>query len=167
MKKYLVTVFITILLLLVQSVIYAQSDNYRNDNNPNSNTRIELSVIKKSETTLTDKEHVYILQAVNKSDNDIEIQIIAGNVSCNEKINISFDHKIYQDNIHNGISNGSQNIKIKANSSTEFYVKLINPSNDKLDSWNCTEVKAMGTKNNILSNNILIESFVPNPKNFR
>lgn len=167
MKKYLVTVFITILLLLVQSVIYAQSDNYRNDNNPNSNTLIELSIIKNSESPLTSNEHLYVLKAVNKSDKPIMIQVIADNVTCNNKTNTLFQQKVYRNEPENTATGILGNITIPANSFIEFNVKLLNTSTVNFNSWNCTEVKAKGINTNIFSNSILIESFIPDPKNFR
>ena len=153
-----------IILLIAQTTIYAQSDVLKKKE---INSSVELSVIKNNESELTSGEYTYILKMVNKLNKEIEIKVIADNVNCNNKSNISFTQKVYLLGSESNASNISQNIKIKAKETIEFYVKLINSTGIKSNNWNCTEVKAIGIDTKIISNIISLESFVPNPKDFR
>ena len=164
MKNYLIPLFV--FTLLMHSSIYAQSDYMHNANNK---SRIEISVIKNSEASMTSVEHVYVLKAVNKIGKAVVIKIAAANIICTEKENVQFNQKVYwNESCENvSVSNISSNVIIPENGIIEFYVKLIRPFNTKLNSWNCTEIKAIGADDKILSNCILLESFNPDPKNFR
>lgn len=167
MKNKISVICLAIFILLRTASINAQSNTIKNNNDLNLSGLIELSIIENPTTRLTDNEHVYVLKAVNKTNDAIEIQIIAENINCDGKMNVSFEHKIFQENNQVDILDNLKDIKISANSSVIFYIKLINSSNIKLNSWNCTEIKAIGFSGKILSNKILIESFIPNPKDFR
>ena len=148
MKNYVVA--IALLLQLVTLSSFAQSAYF--ESNTESKKNIELLIVKNSELPLSNKEHVYLLQVNNNSNVPIEIKIVAENVVCLNRPTILFEHLVYQDN-----SNGS----------ALFYVKLINNLPDKLNTWNCTEVKAIGINKTIVSDSLLIESFIPDTKDFR
>lgn len=157
---------ITITLLLFQSIVNAQSLNLIN--NSTNELTIELSVIKNSESELTSKEHEYYLKATNNSNNNVEVRITAENTICKGKVNVvPFIQTLYIDKTSAEINENYTAITIQPNSSVSFYMKLINTSDNILNSWNCTEVKAFGTNNEILSNTLLIESFIPNPNDFK
>jgi hypothetical protein len=163
MKNYVVA--IALLLQLVTLSSFAQSAYF--ESNTESKKNIELLIVKNSELPLSNKEHVYLLQVNNNSNVPIEIKIVAENVVCLNRPTILFEHLVYQENSTREISDVINNIKIEANGSALFYVKLINNLPDKLNTWNCTEVKAIGINKTIVSDSLLIESFIPDTKDFR
>ena len=163
MKNYVVA--IALLLQLVTLSSFAQSAYF--ESNTESKKNIELLIVKNSELPLSNKEHVYLLQVNNNSNVPIEIKIVAENVVCLNRPTILFEHLVYQENSNREISDVINNIKIEANGSALFYVKLINNLPDKLNTWNCTEVKAIGINKTIVSDSLLIESFIPDTKDFR
>ena len=60
-------------------------------------------------------------------------------------------------------------LQVNNNSNVPIEIKIVaeNVVPDKLNTWNCTEVKAIGIIKTIVSDSLLIESFIPDTKDFR
>ncbi|MDB5228890.1 MAG: hypothetical protein JWN78_3083 [Bacteroidota bacterium] len=163
-KNYLLQI-VTMLFLFIHCTAFGQSSKQ----NLNAALKVEILIIKKSDAPHTSKVHVYQLKAVNTSVKDISFSLTGTNINCVGKKNSGMDIKVYQGNPENTdlLSSTSPMITVPAGSSVEFYVKLTRPANTLLNTWNCTEVKAIGQNNLILSEGAIIESFIPDPADFR
>lgn len=162
---------LTIFILLQTISLNAQSNLENNKKNLDLSGMIELSISLNPTSALTDYEHVYVLKAVNKTNKELNVNVIANNINCNSNVakQLQVLQKVYQSEFRNDISNISENLTLHANSNIEFYLKIINPPNSNLNMWNCTAVKAVDANTNsiILSNSLEIKSFMPDPKDFR
>lgn len=137
-------------------------------------TAIELSVLKTSEQSLTSIEHIYLLKALNLTSEQLHVVVRASNVQCdinpntqNRLDNVDVVQKLYTSSDKELDATTLLDFMLPPNNHHEFYLKLQNPPN-ALNRNNCTEVKAMdnGSKK-YYSNTIIIESFIPNPADFR
>ena len=130
---------------------------------------VTLSISKNSEAPGTDMIHVCVLKAVNVSDQPVSLKISAINMNCEKKNTINMEQEVYwtEQGIAGSLSGITGNKMIPAHGSLEFNVRLIRPLNTPLNTWNCTEVKAIGANDIIISNSIVIETFIPDPKDFR
>ncbi|MEN9448523.1 MAG: hypothetical protein RJA25_1813 [Bacteroidota bacterium] len=135
------------------------------------NTPIKLLVVHNSEAPHTNKEHVYQLKAINTTSQSMNVMLIAINSICSNKskfsAGINLDQKIYTDVNKELNAKNTEELVIPANGEQEFYVKIINTTT-LLNQLNCTEIKVMDLKDKIIiSNKIEIETFIPDPKDFR
>lgn len=133
-------------------------------------TSIRLSIVKSSEEPHTAKEHEYILKMENTTNQQLNVKIIASNGNCSavsKFSNIDLVQSVFRTQEQVATANNTVEMLIAPNAEVEFFVKITNKS-ALLNKRNCTEVKAMDiTGKNILSNKIEIETFIPDPKDFR
>lgn len=130
---------------------------------------VELKVIKASDAPHTSTEHEYLLKASNTTGAEVSLNIITTNVPCSGKKYVDLNQSIYrtENGEHVLLGKGIMPIVVPANGEVEFYVKLVRPVGTALNTWNCVEIKAVNNAQKVLSNTILIESFIPDPNDFR
>lgn len=130
---------------------------------------IELSVTRYSEAPNTDLLHVYSLQAVNTSSQPVTLKIKTTNKVCDKKTSVDLSQEVYWENegFSGMLTNNTKLITIPAHSTEEFIIRTNRPLNTPLNTWNCTQVEALDTGDHPVSNSIIIESFIPDPKDFR
>lgn len=168
-KKYLAAMCLCLLQFSASS--FAQSFTLKPSTEHPS---IELSLLETSDLPLTSKEHVYLLKALNLTAEQLHVVIRASNVLCDTKQgfqknvkSVDVSQKLYF-SLENEIeSTNFLDFILLPKNQHEFYLKLQNPPNE-LNRKNCTEVSAIdnGSKK-YYSNTIVIESFIPNPADFK
>lgn len=135
---------------------------------------IELSVLKTSEQSLTSKEHIYLLKALNLTAEQLQVVVRASNVKCDVNPNaqsiienIDVAQKLYISSDKELEATALLDFTLPPNNHHEFYLMLQNPPNVS-NKKNCTEVGAMDNRSKkYYSNTIIIESFIPNPADFK
>lgn len=134
------------------------------------NQLVEIKVLKSTDAPHSDKVHVYLLQVINTSNQAQLISLVAQNINCNNPSSIkdlALNHKVYTNNIDEFNATDVVKILLPANGEQNFHVKLMNES-DVVNRYNCTVIKAIEIKNNkTISNELQIESFIPDPALFR
>ena len=56
--------------------------------------------------------------------------------------------------------------EISPGKTVEFYLKLTREQSAQLNTWNCSKIVALSNDSKTLSNELTIESYIPNPKDF-
>ncbi len=170
MKKYYLLAF-TFAIICGQSLTFGQSDNLQKNSKTKTDFMLELSVVEKSMEPNTSLVHTYLLQVDNKFDKPLSVKVLTDNITCyeNKRVNVNLLQNIYQNESENSLlnSNNSTTVTVEAKSVLIFYVTLTRPSGTILNSWNCTQVKAVDNAGVVISNSILLETYIPNPKDFR
>jgi hypothetical protein len=130
---------------------------------------ITLSIVENSTAPHTDAVHTYRLSAVNNTSQTISFFIAAENISCVGKQNSNLKLEVVESESLTNPVNTDLNAKrlIQPNTSTDIYIRLIRPAAGQLDSWNCVSVTAKTPEGKALSEPIIIESYIPDPENFR
>lgn len=125
---------------------------------------LKLSIIKNSDEPNTSTEHYYLIGITNTSKKATSFSISTANINCADKKmeRTDFSHQI----LNKQKSRQAEQLKIQAGESIEMFIKLNRSQNAKLNSWNCTEIKAITNSDLPISNAIVIESFIPDPKDF-
>jgi uncharacterized membrane protein len=57
-------------------------------------------------------------------------------------------------------------VTVQPGKTVEFYLKLTREQSAQLNTWNCSKIVALSNENNTISNELTIESYIPNPKDF-
>jgi hypothetical protein len=107
---------------------------------------------------------------MNTSNQPVVFRIQASNGLCTgSRQNVNLQQEVLSEEagIENSGSNISAKVIIPAQGKAEFTILLSRPIGTALNTWNCTDVKAIGITGETLSNNLVIESFLPDPKDFR
>ncbi|MEM5566033.1 hypothetical protein WNY78_13000 [Psychroserpens sp. AS72] len=125
---------------------------------------LKLSILKGTDKPNSEKEHLYLLGVTNTGNIKMSFSISAINKQCvDEKSSqIDLSHQI----MNKYKATQADQLNLKPGESIEVYVKISRPLNAKLNSWNCTEIKAISSNGNAVSNAIIIESLIPDPKDF-
>jgi len=122
---------------------------------------LSLKIIEGSDKPNSDSEHLYLLEATNNTKAEISFNILVANKPCNDSKLAQTELSQEVLNLHK--SNRIDKMVVMPGDSLKFYVKLSRPADAKLNTWNCTEVKAVSRKGSLISNLITIESLIPNP----
>jgi alpha-L-arabinofuranosidase len=130
-----------------------------------SQSSLSLSVKKKSDKTLTETEHYYLMEVTNTTSDAIKFNVAFKNTAC-QNVNASKQAPLNQSVLNKDKSKALKQLNVKPNESLEFYVKISRLKNTKLDTWNCSEVKAISNTGELLSNSVTIKSLIPDPKKF-
>jgi len=153
-------------LLQLASNAYAFEPGIRTASYTTSLKTVQLSVVTPSDAPHTAAEHIYLLKAENTSDKTLSFTITANNINCGAKLAADLQATVYEDAFATNSTNTLNLHSIPAHGSVQFYVKLLKPQDTPLKTSNCMEIKAVQGKN-ILSDGIIIESYIPDPKDFR
>ncbi|WP_298761378.1 hypothetical protein [uncultured Psychroserpens sp.] len=127
--------------------------------------QLRLSLKKDSDKTVNETEHFYLMEIKNNANKSIEFSISTENVAC-ENVSAQKQVPLNQNTLNKQKSNTAKSMSIGAGETLEFYVKISRPKNTKLNTWNCSEVKAISKTGKSLSNPIIIKSLIPDPKSF-
>ena len=130
-----------------------------------SQERLSLSLKLDTQKTVNESEHFYLMEITNKASTNLEFNISIENTKC-KNVKAIKQVNLNQSMLNKDKSKGLDQINIKPGTSKEFYIKLSRPKNTKLDTWNCSEVKAVSKTGESLSNSVLIKSLIPDPKKF-
>ena len=127
---------------------------------------LTLKVKKSSDLPLTAREHTYVIEISNASQQAIGFNIETKDVIC-ENIDRSKLTELNREILSNdGLSRLSSRT-IPGKGTLEFYVKLSRKPNTPLATYNCVSIAAESPKGEIISNTITIETWIPDPKNFQ
>ncbi|OZV68712.1 hypothetical protein CA834_09635 [Winogradskyella aurantia] len=106
-----------------------------------------------------------MIEITNNSNQVQDFNIVAENAFC-EDINRSKQSLLKQEILNAQKTGPLVTTSISANSTVEFYVKISRQGNTKLSTFNCTSIRAVSVTNTDISNSLIINSFIPDPKNF-
>jgi len=126
---------------------------------------LQLKLIKSSDLPNTSKEHIYLLEVVNKSDNSIDFTIVSKATNC-ELIDPANQVELIKAFIKVKTNQVFESANIGAHTTLNFYVKLTRKIDTPLGTWSCTEITIINDKNGNTSNTLVIKSHIPDPKNF-
>ncbi len=151
--KGLLKISITLVLLLASNIFYAQQS-------------FELSIKEGTKNPIQNSEHIYLLEVKNNSKSESLIRIQVSNASCKETENlqnrvqkrqVNFNQQVLNKNLTKNV----EQISLKPNETYQFYIKITRPNGVAKKTWNCTEVIVISDDGKSISNNIVIESYVP------
>jgi hypothetical protein len=175
-NKSTLTLFTFLVACCIGFAVSAQQNKSSND--------FTIGIVKPSNRSNLEKEHVHILELKNNSRqiSEFEINIVTEDCSV-EKIYNSLNAKSINKELSNikaqmflndlsGKEISGAIVKVNPNESISIFVKTIQNTNAVLDSRNCTNVlatklsnnQAKGSKNKI-SESVTIKTFVRNPNN--
>lgn len=127
---------------------------------------LELKVKKSSDLPLTARVHTYVIEITNTSQQTIAFNIETDDVIC-ENIDRSKLTELKSEILtKDGLSRLSSRT-IPGKGTLEFSVKISRKPNTPLATYNCLSIKAVTEKNDVISNTLVIESWIPDPKNFQ
>lgn len=144
---------ITTILLVCFGVLYSQGQD-----------QLKLSIKKGSDTPNSETVQSYLFELSNKGTKPATVNISTQNKECSNVKKIE-QTEFNQELLDNNLQRRPQQMVVQPGKSVEFYIKLSKPNGAKLNTWNCTEVVAMSSEGKPLSNAVVIESLIPNPKN--
>ena len=134
-----------------------------------SSQPVQLSVARYSEAPHTDTEHEYLIKATNISLQAVTIKIKTQNTACDQKQTVNLDREVYwtTEGSIGSLSGVTTTYIIPAQGTAEFAVRTKRPLGTPLNTWNCILVEAINVNDQAASNSIVIESFIPDPKDFK
>ena len=127
--------------------------------------QLSLSLKKDTEKTVTETEHFYLMEITNTTKNNVQFSVSTDNVAC-KNVSTQKQVSLNQKTLSKQKSNVTGTMNIKAGATIEFYVKISRPQNTKLNTWNCSQIKAISNTGQTLSNPVIIKSLIPDPKSF-
>lgn len=127
-----------------------------------SQQTLDLEKIRGAERPNSSVENFYLFKITNKGKASIDFKLVATNTPC-KNTNMRYA-SINHDILDSSKSRKLEKSNIKANESMEFYLKTKRPLNAQTNTWNCTSVVAVDYKNNVISNELVIESLIPDSK---
>lgn len=131
--------------------------------------KVELSVLQYSSAPHSEPVHEYLLKAVNITGLSLPVTIRTTNAVCPNKHSVDLQREVFLSGTADpgGAAQPILMTTMPANGNIEFTLKTIRPEGTALNSWNCTQVQAFDAKNKPVSNIVVIESYIPNPEDFR
>lgn len=130
-----------------------------------SQERLSLSLKVDTQKTVNETEHFYLMEITNNANTSLQFKISIDNTKC-QNISSSKQVLLNQSTLKKNKSQVLNQISIEPETSIEFYIKISRPNNTQLDTWNCSEVKAISKTGESLSNSVIIKSLIPDPKKF-
>lgn len=127
---------------------------------------LELKVKKSSDLPLTAREHTYVIEITNTSQQATSFKIETNDVVCEHKDRSKLTELNRQILTKDGLSRFITR-SIQAKGSLEFSIKISRKPNTPLSTYNCLEIKAITEMEEIISNTLIIETWIPDPKNFQ
>ncbi len=130
-----------------------------------SQEKLSLTLKVDTQKTVNETEHFYLMEITNNANTSLKFNISTENTKCQ---NTSSNKQVLlnQTVLNKGKSQVLNQISIEPETSKEFYIKISRPNNTQLDTWNCSEVKAISKTGESLSNSVIIKSLIPDPKKF-
>ena len=130
-----------------------------------SQNTMKLNIVKNSDDPLSKMERYSSLELENNSSETKLFEIITLNISCSDTGNNRQVNLIQKITDINKVEIANT-ITLSAGETFQFYLKTKRPPNTKLTSYNCTQVIAKTNNGSLISEPILIKTFIPNPQNF-
>ncbi|SHJ19481.1 hypothetical protein [Algibacter luteus] len=150
----------------------------------NSNNDFTVNVVKSSNESNFEKEHIHVLELKNNSKqlSEYVITMVTNNCSNQKQYdayNIKSTNKEFTNintkmflNDLKGKELTSEVVQVKPNQSIKLYLKTQQNSKAVLDSWNCTKIQATKLSknqakgsNSEMSESVMIKTIVRNPNN--
>ena len=125
---------------------------------------LNLNLLEKSNKPTSTTEHFYLFEVTNNAEGAKLVDLRAKNSNACDFTGDTCE--LIQQVLDINQTTQIDEVLLEARESFKFYVKITRPENTPLDTWNCTKVYAKYKNNQVHSNYVYIESFVPNPDNF-
>ncbi|MBO6606281.1 hypothetical protein [Psychroserpens sp.] len=127
---------------------------------------LELKVKKSSDLPLTAREHTYVIEINNTSQQAISFKLETNDVICENKDRSKLTELNREILSNDGLSRLTTR-SIPGKGRMEFSVKISRKPNTPLATYNCLGIKAVTDKEEVISNTLVIETWIPDPKNFQ
>jgi uncharacterized membrane protein len=131
---------------------------------------LKLSLKKGSDEPTTKSEHFYLVEITNTSKVATTATISVQNNSCKEDNSINKNATstpaMRQSVMDASKSKQLNQVTVQPGKTVEFYLKLTREQSAQLNTWNCSKIVALSNDSKTLSNELTIESYIPNPKDF-
>uniref|UniRef100_UPI0040490C93 hypothetical protein n=2 Tax=Gelidibacter sp. TaxID=2018083 RepID=UPI0040490C93 len=129
-----------------------------------------LSLKKGSDEPTTKSEHFYLVEITNTSKVTTTATITVQNNSCNEDKSMN-KSAVSTPAMRQSLMDASKTkqlnqVTVQPGKTVEFYLKLTREQSAQLNTWNCSKIVALSNDSKTLSNELTIESYIPNPKDF-
>lgn len=130
-----------------------------------SQNTVKLNLVKNSDDPLSKMERFSALELENNFSESKSFEIITLNTSCSDTGNSSQVNLIQKLTDMDKVEIANT-ITLSAGETFQFYLKTKRPPNTKLTSYNCTQIIAKTNNGSLISDPVLIKTFIPNPQNF-
>ncbi|MGV6832289.1 MAG: hypothetical protein ACWA5P_12100 [bacterium] len=127
--------------------------------------QLKLDLHKKSDQPNIAVEHTFVFNLINTSINPESIEIITTNTNCKD-IPTNKQSQLVSNVSDKSKSKSLEFIQLKSGEKSQFSVTLKRPKNITLNTYSCTKVMAK-TEKGLLSNPIILKSYIPDPKLFQ
>jgi hypothetical protein len=131
---------------------------------------LKLTLKKESDEPITKTEHFYLVEITNTSKKATTATITVQNNSCKENKSMEKSSvtipAMRQTVLDASKSKQLNQVTVQPGKTVEFYLKLTREQSAQLNTWNCSKIVALSNENNTISNELTIESYIPNPKDF-
>lgn len=131
---------------------------------------LKLSLKKGSDEPTTSTEHFYLVEITNTSKKATTVTIAVQNNSCKENKSMeksTVNSPVMRQSVLDASKNKQLNqVTVQPGKTVEFYLKLTREQSAQLNTWNCSKIVALSNESKTISNELTIETYIPNPKDF-
>lgn len=131
---------------------------------------LKLTLKKGSDEPTTKTEHFYLVEITNTSNKVTTTTITVQNTSCKEDKSMEKTTvktpAMRQTVLDTSKSKQLNQVTLQPGKTVEFYLKLTREQSAQLNTWNCSKIVALSNESKTMSNELTIESYIPNPKDF-
>jgi len=124
-----------------------------------------LDLHKKSDQPNIAVERTFVFNLTNTTTSSESIEIITTNTNCND-VPTNKQSQLETKVSDKSKSKSLQFLQLNSGEKRQFSVILKRPKNAKLNTYNCTKVMAKAEKE-LLSNAVILKSYIPDPKLFQ
>ncbi len=131
---------------------------------------LKLSLKKGSDEPTTSVEHFYLVEITNTSKKATTATLTVQNNSCKDDKSMK-NTNVNTPSMRQSVLNISKDkplnqVTVQPGKTIEFYLKLTREQSAQLNTWNCNKIVALSNDGKTISNELNIETFIPNPKDF-
>lgn len=131
---------------------------------------LKISLKKGSDEPTTSTEHFYLVEITNTSKKATTATLTVQNNSCKEQKNMEKSAvnspAMRQTVLDASKSKQLNQVTVQPGKTIEFYLKLTREQSAQLNTWNCSKIVALSNESKAISNELIIETYIPNPKDF-
>ena len=131
---------------------------------------MKISLKKGSDEPTTSTEHFYLVEITNTSKKATTATLTVQNNSCKEQKSME-KSAVNSPAMRQTVLDASKckqlnQVTVQPGKTVEFYLKLTREQSAQLNTWNCSKIVALSNESKAVSNELTIETYIPNPKDF-
>lgn len=131
---------------------------------------LKISLKKGSDEPTTSTEHFYLVEITNTGKKATTATLTIQNNSCKEQKSMEKSAvnspAMRQTVLDASKSKQLNQVTVQPGKTVEFYLKLTREQSAQLNTWNCSKIVALSNESKAVSNELTIETYIPNPKDF-